>query len=371
MIDDHAHPFSLGFTPFGPDEISLDVDDGPGGEERRRRSGPGRLFHELLLRSLGGLLGVEQDGRDEDVAAERDRVASADWGAWVRRLYDDAEISGTILDFGVGSADRGSVGEYASLTGRPIWWLARIDPTVDDLIAAGAGAAEIVSAVETLMAEAADAGAVGYKTIAAYRTGLAVDPHAGLAAAEASLAQDREARPVRRQAKPLRDLVTRTVLERAADLRRPVQFHTGFGDSEIRLAESDPLLLEELLRSPAGQAATIVLIHGSFPWHEQLAYLATVRPNVYAELSLSNLFAPLTTADRLARLVELAPRDKLLCGSDGHHLPETHWFACRTLRDAWSEVASRLGSAGASGRFVEATGRALMEDNARAVYRLG
>lgn len=379
MIDDHAHPFSLGFAPFGPDEISLDVDDGPGGEERRRRAGPGRLFHELLLRSLGRLLGIApesgaggRDGEvlDREVVAERDRVASADWAGWVRRLYDDAEISGTILDFGVGSADRSSVGEYASLTGRPVWWLARIDPTVDDLIGAGAGAAEIVSAVETLMVEAADAGAVGYKTIAAYRTGLAVDPHASLAAADASLAQDREGLPVRRRAKPLRDLVTRTVLERAADLGRPVQFHTGFGDSEIRLAESDPLLLEELLRSPAGQAATIVLIHGSFPWHEQLAYLATVRPNLYAELSLSNLFAPLTTADRLARLVELAPRDKLLCGSDGHHLPETHWFACRTLRDAWGEVASRLAASGAGDRFVETTGRALMEDNPRAVYRL-
>ena len=99
----------------------------------------------------------------------------------------------------------------------------------------------------------------------------------------------------------------RTVLGTTADLGLPVQVHTGFGDSEIRLADSDPLLLEEVLRTPEGSAATVVLIHGSFPWAEQAAYLATARPNLWVELSLSNLFAPLHTADRLLRILDVAP----------------------------------------------------------------
>ncbi len=96
-----------------------------------------------------------------------------------------------------------------------------------------------------------------------------------------------------------------------------------------------------------------------------------MRPNVYAELSLSNLFAPLGTADRLARLLELAPREKVLAGSDGHHLPETHWFGCRTLASGFEEVAVRLRAVGARASFVEATRQALFEENARAVYGLG
>ncbi len=284
MIDDHAHPFPLEFTPFEPESISLDVRSDGDAAERRRRLGPGRLFQELLTATLGIFLGLPAETADEEVRARRDAEAAADWGAWVRRLFEDAGITGMLLDEGVASAHGGPIGAYRDLTGRPIWRLARIDPLVDDLLAAGAAATEIIYAVGKFMEEAAASGAVGFKTIAAYRTGLAVDPAVGMEEAEASLG-GRGTEAVRRLAKPLRDLVTRTVLERAADLDRPVQFHTGFGDSDIRLAESNPLLLEELLRSPAGSAATIVLIHGSYPWHEEVAYLATVRPNVYAELS--------------------------------------------------------------------------------------
>lgn len=366
MIDDHAHPFELEAVPLELDQVSLDV-DGPDAAPRRRRVGAGRLFQELCTRALGELLGVGGDAPDTEIAAAREEAAR-DWGGYVRRLFDDAGITGMVLDFGVGAADPGTLETFRALMGRPAWWLARIDPIVDDLIADGAGAEEIVAGVEQTMAAAAGAGAVGFKTIAAYRTGLGVDPGADLRSAQASLGTTEL--PVRRRGKALRDLVIRTMLERAADLALPVQIHTGFGDSELRLAESNPLLLEELLRSPAGGAATIVLIHGSFPWHEELAYLATVRPNVHAELSLSNLFAPLGTAERLLRLVELAPREKVLVGSDGHHLPETHWFGCRVARDGFEEAGARLRAAGAREAFVHALRDALFEENARRIYRI-
>ena len=368
LIDDHAHPFALERVPLELDAITLDV-GGPGVTERRRVEGPTRLFQELCTRALGRLLGLHPDAPDEEIVAAREEAAR-DWGPYVRRLFDDAGISGMVLDFGVGSADPGALGTYEKLAGRPVWWLARLDPLVDELVAGGAGAAVTVAAVEQMMTAAVKAGAVGFKTIAAYRTGLAIDPDVDLLAAQASLEEDPDL-PVRRRAKALRDLVTRTLLERAADFGLPVQFHTGFGDAEIRLSESNPLLLEDLLASPAGRAATIVLIHGSYPWHEELAYLATVRPNVFAELSLSNLFAPAGTAERVLRLVELAPREKLLAGSDGHHLPESHWFGCRVLRDGFEEAAGRLRAAGAREAFVDALRMAMFEGNARRVYGLG
>lgn len=361
MIDDHAHPFPLAFAPLDLGQVCL----GPGGA-----SAGGRVFDELLLRRLAATLGLTRTAEDAEVVTARDDVAAADWGGYVRRLFDDAGIAGMVLDFGVPSATGGQASDYAALLARPVWWLARIDPLVDELVSSGAGARAVVTAVEHLMEEAVDRGAVGFKTIGAYRTGLRVDPSVTLAAAEGSLARDRDL-PVRRRAKELRDLVTRTMLERAADAGRPVQFHTGFGDSDIRLAESDPLLLEELLRSPAGQAATVVLIHGAHPWEEQLAYLASVRPNVYAEISLSNLFAPMGTADRLVRLIDLAPRHKLLAGSDGHHVPETHWFGCRMLREGFEEASRRLRAAGLRDGFVAAIRDALFGENARTVYRLG
>lgn len=77
----------------------------------------------------------------------------------------------------------------------------------------------------------------------------------------------------------------------AADLGRPFQVHAGIGDPEIRIAEANPLLLEEILRTPEGSAVPIVLIHGSYPWHEELAYVALTKPYVHADLSLFNLFS--------------------------------------------------------------------------------
>lgn len=368
MIDDHAHPFPLAHVPLDLDEVSLDV--GEGATERRRLAGPGRVFQELCLQRLGAFLGLPAEAEDGDVLAAREKVAGEDWAAYVRRLFDNAGITGMVLDFGVPVAGGGEAGDYADLIRRPVWWLARVDPLVDQLIAEGAGARDVIDGVEGLMEEAAAHGAIGFKTIVAYRTGLHVDPTATLASAEASLTRDRDL-PSRRRAKPLRDLVVRTMVGRAADLERPIQFHTGFGDAEIRLADANPLLLDDLLTSPAGRAATVVLIHGAHPFEEELAHLATVRPNVYAELSLSNVFAPLGTAERLLRLVDLAPRHKLLAGSDGHGQPETHWFGCAVLRDAFAEVAQRLRAAGARQRFVERTRQALFEENARAVYSIG
>jgi predicted TIM-barrel fold metal-dependent hydrolase len=356
VIDDHAHPFPLTFSPLDLSRVSL----GPSGA-----AGDGRLWVELLTTRLAALLGVDAD----DAPEARDEAAQADWSKYVRTLLDDAHVEGLVIDPGVSVAGGGSGRQLADVSGRPVWELARVDPLVDQLIEGEATAREIIDAVESFMADAAAGGAVGFKTIVAYRTGLAVDPEVSVAGADADLHRGADV-PVRRRGKVLRDLVIGLMLERAADHGLPVQVHTGFGDSDIRLREANPLLLEDLLRSPAGRRATVVLIHGSYPWHEELAYLATVHPNVYAEISLFNLFAPLRVADRLGRMLELAPPAKLLAGSDGHLLPETHWFACRILHEAFSVVGRELASAGARNQWVESTCQAVLSGNARRIYRL-
>jgi hypothetical protein len=363
VIDDHVHPFPLEYTPFEPEAITLDVGSDEAAADRRRSLAPGRLALHLMQVRLGALLGVDPD----EAIVARDERASAHWVRWLRRLFDDADINGLILDEAVGPTEQPALSSYADAVGRPVWHMARIDPLVDHLMGQQASAAEIVAGVEAYMADAAAGGCVAYKTILAYRSGLAVDPTVNLEAAQRSL--DPEV-PLRRRGKALRDLVLRTALACAADLGKPMQIHTGFGDSEVRLAEADPLLLEELLRSPEGAAATVILIHGSFPWHKQAAYLAATKPNVWVELSLSNLFAPVGTSQRLVEMLDLAPAGRILLGTDGHGVPETHWFAARALHDGWREAASRLAAAGAQHGWLDETRDAIFETNARAVYSL-
>ncbi|HKC29067.1 MAG TPA: amidohydrolase family protein [Jatrophihabitans sp.] len=365
MIDDHVHPFPLEFAPLDLATITLDVHPDPAGPQRRRAQAPGRLYLHLLETKLADLLGVDP----ADAVAARDREAAADWPTWVQGLFDDAEITGMVMDEATSPAVPTDPSGWAGTADRPVWWMARIDPVVDDLLGSDATAKDVVGAVEDAMQTAVTAGAVAFKTILAYRTGLAVDPTVDLERAQRELDGER-GQPVRRRGKALRDLVLRRVLERAADLDRPIQIHTGFGDSELRLRESDPTLLEDVLRTPGGQAARVVLIHGSFPWTEAAAYLATTKPNVWMELSLSNLFAPVGTAQRLVQMLDVAPVDRLLLGSDGHGQPETHWFGCRVLVEAWEQARDVLLRAGARTSWVEAAQDAMFEDNARTVYAL-
>jgi uncharacterized protein len=209
-------------------------------------------------------------------------------------------------------------------------------------------------------------GAAGLKTVLAYRTGLAVDPSVTWEQAYRSVTGEGL---VRQRAKPLRDYLLRRTLAQCADLGLPIQIHTGLGDSEIRLSGANPLLLDDVLRTPEAAAANVVLIHAAYPWHEQLAYLTFVHPNVWAEFSLVNLFSPATTADRLLRLLDLAPIDRVLFGTDGHGLPETHWFAASVLREAWTVVRQQLAASTRSGWLDEAA-RRMFRANARDVYQL-
>jgi uncharacterized protein len=358
LLDDHAHPFPLGHVPLDLGSLSLSVDDAAAG--RRKEAAGTRLMLELLRGRLARLLDCPPD----DVSAAREDAA-ADWPAYVRRLFADAGIAGMVIDGVWPRIDDVDVSALAAAADIPMWPLLRLETVIDGLLERGADGVSIAQTVADFVERGAAAGAAGLKTVIAYRTGLAVDPT--VSADDAFRSVEADTSPVRGRAKPFRDYLLRQVFAQCADLGLPIQIHTGFGDSEIRLATANPVLLDDVLRTPEGEAAKVVLIHGGFPWHEQLAYLTFVRPNLWAEISLANLFSPATTADRLLRLIDLAPVDRVLFGTDGHGAPETHWFAAVVLRDAWAEVASRLSSSTRPGWLDDAAHR-MFHGNAEGLY---
>ncbi|MGH7721242.1 MAG: amidohydrolase family protein [Candidatus Dormibacteria bacterium] len=366
MIDDHVHPFPLTFEPLDLAGFSLDVAGGEEADRRRLKLEPSRLYTEMLRVRLARHLGCAP----ADAVTVRDEVARRDWTGYVRGLFADSGTTGMLMDAGWQGLPPGGAQRFADAAGVAVWELARLEPVIDRLLGEERGAQEILDAADLFMATAVDDGAVGFKTVLAYRTGLAVDADVSLERAARELAADRAAgTPVRRCGKALRDLLFMRVLARCADLDRPLQVHTGYGDSEIRLAESDPLLLEEALRTPAGSSADVVLIHASFPWHEQAGYLASVRPHVWTELSLCNLFSPATTADRLLRLLDVAPAGRITLGSDGHGAPESHWFGSSVVREGWHTVRERLDGA-VSDSWLDEAGERLFLTNACELYRL-
>ena len=359
MIDDHGHPFARSGGPFDVASLGLFIEEGVVADRRRKESSSKRLSTHLLARRLAAYLDC-----DVSEISEARAQASSNWPTYVRALLADAGIDEFIFD--VGAERTSDVADfYADLVDRPVHWIGRIDPLIDDLMKLESDAETIVSEVERYCRESVSAGCVGFKTAIAYRTGLAVQPNVTIDQAQNSLDLDV---PIRRRGKACRDLAFQRALGVAAETERPFQIHTGFGDSTLRLSESNPLLLEEILRSEEGTAAPIVLIHGAYPWTEELGFLAQSRPNVFAEVSLFNIFTPLQVTQRLVQLLELVPTDRIMLGTDGHEEPELFWFAAHVLHDSWSQAAEELLRAGADPAWIEQARLDVFDRTARTLY---
>jgi hypothetical protein len=323
---------------------------------------PTFLWQVIFRARLAARLGCDA----EDLEAAR-AEAARDYRSYVRSLFRDAGLSQIVMDMAwpAGAAER--LAEYEDVSGCRVHPLFRVDMIVDQALQEAVSFDELLRRFDGALEGARVAGYRGLKSAIAYRTGLAVDPQATETAARDTFPGDG---PMQRRAKPLRDFLLRRTLAFAAESGLPLQVHTGFGDGDLSLAEANPLLLDPLLRTPEAKAVQIVLLHAAYPYHEEAAYLAAAHPSVHADFSLVNIFTPALLADRLIRLVELAPIDKLLVGTDGHVFPETYWFAATLARDAWGAARGRLAEIGAPRPWLDRATRALFEDNARRLYRL-
>ncbi len=183
--------------------------------------------------------------------------------------------------------------------------------------------------------------AVGCKSILAYRYGLDIEP------AEPGPAEVREA---------AREWVTeggsgglrlshpvllRHIVWAALRSGVPLQFHTGYGDSDIELNRVDPALLTGLIRKAAPLGTPIMLLH-CYPYHRQAAYLAGVYPDVYFDIGLAVNYVGHRAAAVLAEALESAPFHKLLYSSDAFGLAELHLLGAVSFREALAEVLDPL-----------------------------
>ncbi|MEV0275150.1 amidohydrolase family protein [Streptomyces sp. NPDC050610] len=230
-------------------------------------------------------------------------------------------------------------------------------------------AAAFVAGVEEAVRAAART-AVGFKSVAAYRHGLALDPeppapHEVHTAAGNWLAGrragDRVADPV----------LLRQLLWLAVATGLPLQLHTGFGDPDLRLDRADPILLTDFVRATAGSGTALVLLHG-YPYHRQAAYLAHVFPHVYADVGLSLTHTGTRAEAVLAEFLELAPFGKLLFSTDGYGLPELYVVGAELFRTALRALLGRWVEEGAwSAPDAERVAALIAARNAHRVYGLG
>lgn len=120
----------------------------------------------------------------------------------------------------------------------------------------------------------------------------------------------------------------------AAEKNLPVQFHTGAGGgSWIDFKTLDPMNMIDFLQDErVKNRVRVVLLHGGHPHEENASYLTAQFSNVYSDFSGTFYLCSLKGVERMAALLERAPLNKIMYGSDGVMFPEVSWFAHHHFR---------------------------------------
>ena len=74
--------------------------------------------------------------------------------------------------------------------------------------------------------------------------------------------------------KTLCDYFVLLALEIANNQEMPIQFHTGFGDTDVDLIKANPLYMRPLFQSGKFNKVPFVLLHSAYPYTRELGYLA-------------------------------------------------------------------------------------------------
>ncbi|MBO1417221.1 amidohydrolase family protein, partial [Streptomyces sp. FH025] len=259
------------------------------------------------------------------------------------------------------------LGELAEAAGASVREVVRLESVAE---AVSAGAADWPRAVGEALAAAAT-GAVAVKSVLAYRHGLAAPAErparaAVVAAADARLrgGRGRLADPV------LLHHLLWTAVDVCAELRLPLQLHTGFGDPDLTLHHADPSLLTDFVRSAEPSGVPLVLLHG-YPYHRQAAWLAQAFPTVYTDLGLTASYTGPRVAAVLGEMLELAPFGKVLFSTDAYGLPELFLVGAAQFRHGLGALLADWRADGAcSAADAQRLARLIAADNARRLYAI-
>ena len=278
------------------------------------------------------------------------------------RLMGATGIGTLLVDTGIGPADLSGPDEVAALCGATAHEVVRLERLAEQVLASGTD--DVAGEIIQRLTAARDTGAVGAKSIAAYRVGL------DLPAIKPSDDDLRRALPgvdPRRIADPV---VSAWLAHTALEAGLPLQFHVGYGDNDVDLLTCDPLRLTAFLRATEERGVPVLLLH-CYPFHRHAAYVAQVFGHVFMDLGLATHNTGALSTTLLRETLELVPFGKLLFSTDAYGLAELYLLGAVLFRSAMATV---LGELMAAGEMTEADAEhvaaLVARENARRAYAL-
>jgi uncharacterized protein len=368
IIDNHCHPIlrdqSIASVADWRSRFSEAAD-----ASTREHHVPFTVFYRRLIRAMARF--HNSDASEEAVLAVRE---SQDRSILFQRLGSEANVDTLVMD--IGFPQRAHVTpnrDFAASFGCRYVELLRLELMFQDLVKTHR---TLDQAREALLFELRDlraSGFCGVKSIAGYRTGLDVQlwPRAEAEKAFAAAREEAAERgDVRLGYKPVLDTLLRDSLTIAARQNLPAQFHVGYGDPDVDLRQANPLHLRSLIADQAFAGVSFVLLHACWPFFREGAFLATVYPNVYLDLSYAIPFfgfSEYVAATRAALAV--APWTKILFSSDAACIPELHWIGAIDGRRAVGQALDQfIGDGDLTRDEAMQAAQCILHDNAVELY---
>jgi len=379
VVDSHCHAF-LPEKETEPFEQYLTLADHP----IPKMDVVNTFLYRQLVRELSRILNT--GGTHQEIVEERQKRYEQDPVGYIELLFDDANIETLLVDTGypaeVFSGYSIDLKNFSKIVPSEVREIFRIDLIIYDLIERRLSFEEAVEQLHEKMKNAVKNGAVGLKSVVAYRTGLEIKRGAEDEVRRAygeMIAQAKSGSPVRdvlssssRHAKTVYDYFVFLGVEASVELGVPFQIHTGMGDAPfIDLRIANPILLHDLINDEAIKDAKIVLVHGGYPYIEEAGFLVNSYPNVFLDLSETIPFISIGVKEKLLNLFEMAPTTKIMYGSDGFKIPELHWFSSIQAKKALTAALNELvESREIDEESAYEVAKQFLSDNAKRIYNL-
>jgi predicted TIM-barrel fold metal-dependent hydrolase len=318
-----------------------------------------------IRRWCAPLLGLDALASADDYWARRAELAPDELA---KLMLPAAGVSRWIVDTGFKGDLITLPQRLTELSGVPSSEILRLERLAEDLLESGTSPDDFPAAFRSALRIAADStDVVGTKTISAYRTGFNID---WSRPSDADVVA--EARELAGRAHPLRldsPVLIAFAVHEAAAHGLPVQVHVGFGDRDLDLHRTDPMLLLPLLRTMT--PVPVLLLH-CYPFHRQAGYLAQSFDNVNFDVGLAINYLGVRSTGLVAEALETAPFAKQLYSSDAFGPPELHVLGSVLWRRSMGQV---LGGWVRAGDCTEQDAIRIVDmiavHNAERVYGLG
>ena len=369
VVDNHCHPI---FQNQQMDTLQFRTcfveGNSPSFPERHLSNS---VYYLWFLRQVAAFYGCQPS--EEAVLATRN---SMNTDALLERLFPPANIDTLVIDTGYPPSEECYPLERMGELGHcRIVKLLRLELLMQQLIVAYSDFDEVIDRFSVEVSDVRAHGYCGFKSIVAYRTGLNVsqwtkdEAAASFAVARGMAVQDGKLRIAHM---PLLDYLLHIAFRKAAEQGLPVQFHTGYGDSDTDMRLGNPLHLRDVLERSNYQTMQVVLLHESYPYCQLGAYLASIYPHVYFDLSYTIPFVEKLEMLAFTRqAISIAPTSKLMYSSDSVRVPEMHWVGALRGRSVIAQVLEEMIDADVIDKEQALhIAQQVLHDTAYTVYRL-